>query len=182
MGESERTGRKLALHLTVIALLLAMLTVTTWALVSSLVSVENNLFEMGTVCISLNDGQRVFDGSDMNVEPGHSLVRTFTVANTGTARAYYRLYLENITGTLKEALHFEIYDGQQLLFQGTAAELCQENPCQGGEPLEPGEVRVLTAVVKMEESAGNVFQDGGITFDMTAEAVQSKNNPQALFQ
>ena len=34
----------------------------------------------------------------------------------------------------------------------------------------------------MEETAGNTFQTGGITFDMTADAVQAKNNPTQVFE
>ena len=48
-------------------------------------------------------------------------------------------------------------------------------------PLAPGETRTLTAVVKMREGAGNTYQNGGITFDMTADAVQVRNNPERAF-
>ena len=181
IAKHGKTAKRLTAHLAVIVLLCFMLALTTWALVASFVSVDGNVFEMGTVKIELNGGKTVFDGTDMNVEPGHSLVREFTVANTGTADVYYRLYLENVTGSLQEALIFEIYDGTTLLFRGTASEWNRESPCEDGAVLPSGETRTLTAVVKMQESAGNAYQGGGITFDMTVDAVQAKNNPDAAF-
>ena len=34
----------------------------------------------------------------------------------------------------------------------------------------------------MEEEAGNAYEDGGLTFDMTADAVQVRNNPDIAFE
>lgn len=48
-------------------------------------------------------------------------------------------------------------------------------------PLAAGETRTLTAVVKMREEAGNAYQNGGMTFDMTVDAVQVRNNPDRAF-
>lgn len=118
----------------------------------------------------------------MNIEPGHSLVRNFTVENTGSADVYVRLYLENVEGALQEVLTFSVYDGDKLLFNGKAKDFSKQSPCISETPLTVGETRTLTAVVKMDESAGNAYQTAGITFDMTAEAVQAKNNPDILFK
>ena len=83
---------------------------------------------------------------------------------------------------MQEALSFEIYDGDKLLFCGTAEEWTKEASCVSDTPLAAGETRRLTAVVRMEETAGNLYQGGDITFDMTADAVQSKNNPDKSFE
>ena len=48
--------------------------------------------------------------------------------------------------------------------------------------LPAGESHTLTLVVKLEESAGNDFQSGGVTFDLTADAVQAANNPDKEFE
>ena len=117
----------------------------------------------------------------MNIEPGYSIRRDFTVENRGTAEVYYRLYLENAAGPLLDVLDFAIYDGDTLLFEGAADSLTRETPCEGAAPFAPGETRTLTAVVKMREGAGNTYQNGGITFDMTADAVQVRNNPERDF-
>lgn len=178
----SRTKKKAVSSLIAIIVLFIMLVFTTYALVSSFVSVDDNLFQTGTVKIELNGGKTVFDGSDMNIEPGHTLVRDFTVENKGSAEVYVRLYLENVQGALQEALSFSIYDGDKLLFSGAADEWTRESPCISDTPLAVGETRTLTAVVKMDEAAGNAYQSGSITFDMTADAVQSKNNPDKSFE
>ena len=169
-----KTRKKVISSIVVIVALLSMLVVTTYALFSSFVSVDDNLFQTGTVQIELNGGKPIFDGSDMNIEPGHTLVRNFTVENKGSAEVYVRLYLENVQGDLQDVLTFSIYDGDTLLFSGSADEWTREASCISDTPLSVGEIRTLTAIVKMDESATNSYQMAGITFDMTADAVQSK--------
>jgi len=182
VDKANHTRKKAVGSIVMIAVLFLMLVVTTYALVASFVSVEDNAFETGMVQIELNGGRTVFDGSDMNIEPGHSLVRAFTVENTGSADVHYRLYLENVEGALQEALTFSIYDGDKLLFTGQAKDFSKQSSCTSETPLAAGETRTLTAIVKMDESAGSAYQTAGITFDMTAEAVQAKNNPDRLFE
>lgn len=182
MSKPNKTRRKATASIVWVAILFCMLALTTFALVASFVSVDDNLFETAQVKIELNGGKTVFDGTDMNIEPGHSLVKNFTVENQGTAQVHVRLYLENVEGALQEALNFSIYDGDTLLFSGRATELTRENPCLTDTPLNVGETRTLTAVVKMDEAAGNAYQTGGITFDMTADAVQASNNPDKAFE
>lgn len=182
MSKPNNIKKKAYGSILAIILLLGMLALTTYALIVSMVSVEDNRFEMGTVEIQLNGGKTIFDGMDMNIEPGYSAKKDFTIENTGTADVYYRLYLENVTGALGDVLTFEIYDGDQLLFAGKMEELKKESPCSGGAPLAVGETRTLTAVVKMAEEAGNTHQNGGISFDITADAVQAKNNPDQAFE
>ena len=111
-----------------------------------------------------------------------SVTSAFTVENTGSADVHYRLYLENVEGALQEALTFSIYDGDKLLFTGQAKDFSKQSSCTSETPLAAGETRTLTAIVKMDESAGSAYQTAGITFDMTAEAVQAKNNPDRLFE
>ena len=176
------TKKRAVTSLAAIAVLFCMLALTTYALVASFVSVENNFFQTGTVKIELNGGKTIFDDSDINIEPGHSLVRDFTVENKGSTEVYVRLYLENMEGPLQEVLVFSIYDGDALLFSGTADAWTKETPCISDTPLSAGETRTLTAVVKMDEDAGNAYQVAGITFDMTADAVQAKNNPDKSFE
>lgn len=178
----NQTKKKVYGSVAAILVLFSMLALTTYALIHSMVSVDANQFEMGTVKIELNHGETIFDGSDMNIEPGYSVKKDFTIENLGTVDVYYRLYLENVTGELYSALTFEIYDGDELLFSGKAQDLNKENPCVGNLPLAADETRTLTAVVKMDEYAGNDYQNGGITFDMTAEAVQVRNNPDKSFE
>ena len=39
----------------------------------------------------------------------------------------------------------------------------------------------LTAVVKMSESASSEYQTASVSFDISADAVQARNNPDRLF-
>lgn len=181
MDRPDKKRRRVYGSIAAVIVLCGMLALTTYALVSSLVSVEGHVFETARVEIELNGGKVIFDAADMNIEPGYSIRRDFTVENCGTAEVYYRVYLENAAGPLLDVLDFAIYDGDTLLFEGTADSLTRESPCEGAAPLAPGETRTLTAVVKMREGAGNTYQNGGITFDMTADAVQVRNNPERAF-
>lgn len=181
MANPQNIKKKAVGSMVAVLLLFCMLALTTYALIASFVSVDENLFETARVEIELNEGKTIFDGSDMNIEPGYSIKRDFTVENKGTVDVYVRLYMENVQGPLQEVLTFDIYDGETLLFSGSADEMTRESPCVSNEPLAVGKTRTLTAVVRMAETAHNVYQQGGITFDMTADAVQSKNNPDKVF-
>ena len=182
MHNAKGIKKRAGLHIAVIGALGVMLALTTLALVTSFVRKEDNLFETGQVKIELNGGQTIFNGEDMNLEPGRAAVRPFTVENVGSADAYVRLYLENVEGSLENALTFAIYEGEEQLYSGKASELTKENPCIDKRALAAGEIRTLTAVVTMEEEAGNAYEDGGLTFDMTADAVQVRNNPDIAFE
>ena len=95
---SVETKKKAKRNAIAIAILVIMLAITTLALILSFVKVDKNDFETGTVKIQLNDGELVFDGRDSNIEPNDTIVKDFTIKNEGSAEAYYRLYLENISG------------------------------------------------------------------------------------
>ena len=129
---TPKQGKKAAGSLILALILAALLVITSVALLFSMVSVDGNTFQMGRVKIELNGGQTIFNEASLVVEPGYSVVEDFTVENTGTADAYYRLYLENVSGSLKDILVFDLYDGDQLIFSGKASELTRQNPCSGG--------------------------------------------------
>ena len=62
MDKANHTRKKAVGSIVMIAVLFLMLVVTTYALVASFVSVEDNAFETGMVQIELNGGRTVFDG------------------------------------------------------------------------------------------------------------------------
>ena len=92
------------------------------------------------------------------------------------------MYLENVSGELAEGLVFQIYDGENLLHSAKAAAFVKADPCGVDTILAAGGAPTLHPGVKLEESAGNDFQSGGVTFDLTADAVQSCNNPDKEFE
>ena len=162
--------------------LLAALIITTYALIQSVASVPENRFETGRVSIELNGGKSIFGGEDINIGPGYSVKRDFTVENTGAADAYYRLYLENVENSLADSLIFELYDGDTLLFSKPVSSFTKDEPYVSGEILPAQTVKTLTAVIRMEEGSGNLYQNTGVLFDITVDAVQARNNDGVAFE
>lgn len=193
MKQKSNTKRKAYQSLIIIFILVVMLAATTYALALSFVSVDDNQFETGNVEIEINNGKAIFDDENLKIEPGYRLVKTFTVKNTGTADAYYRFYLENVEGSLQDSLIFSFYEGDvkdslagtnstvEPVLTGAAAELTKSDVAKGIGELKKGEEKTFTVLVKMKESAGNTYQGGYISFNLTAEAVQSRNNPDRVF-
>lgn len=193
MKQKSNTKRKAYQSLIIIFILVVMLAATTYALALSFVSVDDNQFETGDVEIEINNGKAIFDDENLKIEPGYRLVKTFTVKNTGTADAYYRFYLENVEGSLQDSLIFSFYEGDvkdsladtnstvKPVLTGAAAELTKSDVAQGIGELQKGKEKTFTVLVKMKESAGNTYQGGYISFNLTAEAVQSRNNPNRVF-
>ena len=165
-----------------IILLFLMFIITTYALISSYLSVEDNLFETAAVDIDLNGGVPIFTESDFALEPGRSNGKRFTITNNSTVDVYYRLYLCNIAGDLHDALRFEIRDGDEVLYAAQMDEFDQETPFVSDEILKVGETRILTAVVIMDEKSGNRYQSEFCTFDVVANAIQVRNNPTKVFE
>lgn len=184
---SKKTRQKLYSSIGIAVLLSLMLSVTTYALITSIAGVEDNSFRTGSVRIDLNGGKPIFsedrNGSHMNIEPGHTLKEDFYIRNEGTADAYYRIYLKNISGDLDDILLFNLVDENgHVLFSGTAEQFDSKNAYEGEEPLAPGESITYTMTVKMPEEAGNTYKNADITFDMSADAVQVRNNDGKEFE
>lgn len=181
MADARKNKRRARRSLALALFLLVALILTTYALASSIASVPDNRFQTGRVSIELNGGRRIFNGEDMNMEPGYAAKKDFTIENTGNADAYYRLYLENMGDALADSLIFELYEGDTLLYSSPAADFTQENPYVSNQILPAHTVQVLTAVIRMREGSGNLYQNAGFTFDLTVDAVQARNNAGITF-
>lgn len=155
--------------------------VLAWALLGPHARLPHSTFETGTVSIDLNGGDPVFADGEAALAPGGSITREFAVANTGTADAYYRLYLEDAAGELAPALEVVIARGDDVLFEGGFSELASEDACVSDEPLAAGRTDVLTATVRMSDAAGNGYQAADVSFDLRAQAVQARNNEGRAF-
>lgn len=80
-------------------------------------------------------------------------------------------------------MNFKIYDGDELLFDGSAIDLSKENPCISDKKLLKGEIRTLVTLVKMNgDINSNNYKTKNMKFDITVDAVQSKNNPNRAFE
>ena len=180
--KKNETERKLTGSIITVIILLICLAITTGALGFAIVSVENNLFQTGIVKINLNDGKPVIAEHEFIFEPGMTVVKDFFIENNSTCEVYFRVYFENVEGGLADVLDVTIKDGDQILYAGKASELNKGNVIPAQEKLALEETRWLTIWFHFPEEAGNEAQDLNLSFDVRADATQTKNNPNYEFE
>lgn len=148
-----------------------------WALFWAHAELPGNSFQTGEVKIDLNGGKPVF-ANDIDFEPGRSLTKDFTITNTGTADCYWRLHAAGIAGDLDDSLMVDILDKSTgaTLYSGSLAGFRDPQACQGADVLPAGQSVALTAVVRMADHAGNDYQGSSVSFDLVADATQTRNN------
>lgn len=176
-----KTAKKLTGGIVAIIVLAVCLVITTFALVYASVSVENNLFRTGEVKINLNDGEPVIREHEFLFEPGMTVKKDFFIENESTWDVYYRLYFDNVSGGLADVLEITVKDGDKVLCSGTANELTKQRVSAADDTLKIGQKRNLTVYFHFPEEKGNETQNLDLTFTMCAEATQTKNNPNKLF-
>ena len=94
---------------------------------------------------------------------------------------YYKIYLDNVEGGLADVLEITVLDGDKVLYEGSARSLTRQNVIAADDILLVGEKRDLTIRFHYPESSTNVTQNWELKFDLCAEAVQEKNNPNKDF-
>lgn len=182
MDKANKTAKKLTASVVAVIILAVCLCITTFALVYSTVAVDNNLFQTGTIQIDLNGGQPVITEDEYLFEPGMTVEKPFYIENQGTWDVYYKLYFDNVEGGLADVLEVEIRDGDTVLFGGKIADLTKETVGAADDILKLHERRELTISFHYPEEAGNSGQAQYLSFDLKADAVQTKNNPNRLFE
>ncbi len=179
--DKAQTVKKLKNSVVAVVVLAVCLCITTFALLFSAVSVRDNLFHTGEAKINLNDGQPVIQENEFLFEPGMTVAKDFFVQNDGTWDEYYRLYFNDVSGGLASVLEVQIKDGEKVLWSGTMTQLSRQNAVAADDVLAVGERRDLTIVFHYPEEVGNESQGLDLTFTMCADATQTKNNPNRLF-
>lgn len=111
----------------------------------------------------------------MTVEKG------FFLENQSTWDVYYKLYFDDMEGGLSGILDVTIRSGDTVLFQGKAAALTKETVGAADDILKLNERRELTLSFHYPEEGGNSGQSLYFSFALKADAVQTKNNPNRLF-
>ena len=177
----NRSAHRLTAGVIILILLTLCLCITTVALVIATLKVENNLFSTGQVSINLNDGKTIVEETGLTFEPGATIEKQFFVENTSSCDVYYRIYFANLDGALTNVLKISIKDGENVLYSGTAAELNRESVTAVPDALKIGEKKTLTVSFYFPPESGNDLQQATMTFDVGADAVQTKNNPNRLF-
>lgn len=173
--------RKFTMSIIIIIILLICLCITTYALARESVYVADNYFHTGTIDINLNDGKPVIKEREYIFEPGMTVKKDFFVENNSSWDVYYKLYLENIEGELADVLIITIKDGDEVLYSGKATELTRKKVEATDDSLAVNERKDLEIFFHYPTHEGNDTQDQLLMFDMVAEAVQTKNNPDKLF-
>ena len=176
-----RTSKKLTGTICILCILIACLCVTTFALVWSIVSVENNVFKTGYVRVNLNNGDPVIDDDELLFEPGTIVIKEFFIENTGTTDVWYKLYFDNVKGGLADVLEITILNGEEILYQDTAYKLNEDKSAATDIALAVGEKRTLTARFHLPIGFHNEVQGTYLAFDLCATAVQTQNNPEKVF-
>ena len=177
----KSTAKRLTGGIVAVVLLIVALCVTTFALIWANVSVENSLFHTGKVELNLNDGKSIIHEDEFLFEPGMTVEKDFFVQNSSTCSVYYRLYLNDVSGGLADVLQISIKDGDTVLYRGTANELAYQNATAADDILQINEKKNLTLVFYFPEDKGNETQNLDLSLTMCADATQTKNNPNKLF-
>ena len=180
-GNSSNISRRIAASIIAIVIFMLCPCITAYALVTASVSVPDNYFQTGTIEINLNDGKPVIEEQEYLFEPGMTVAKDFFIENRGTWDVYCKLYFDDVTGGLADVLEVTVKDGETVLLEGTAAELTRSAAKPLGDPLRVNERRELTLFFHYPEDAGNATQAKTLSFKLCAEAVQTKNNPNMLF-
>ncbi len=180
-NEKNQTIKKLTICIVIIIVLAICLTITTFALVYSIVTVDENVFRTGTVQINLNDGKPIITEDEFLFEPGMTVHKEFFVKNESTDSVYYKVYLDKVKGGLAKVLEVKIIDNKtgDFLYEGNADDFTQENSIS--DELLLNEKRNLTAVFHYPKEAGNPTKNMTLEFDMCAVATQTRNNPNREF-
>jgi hypothetical protein len=147
----------------------------------SIVSIENNVFKTGYVRVNLNNGDPVIDDDELLFEPGTIVIKEFFIENTGTTESWYKLYFDNVKGGLADVLEITILNGEEVLYQDTAYKLSKDKTVSTDIALAVGEKRTLTARFHLPIGFHNEVQGTYLSFDLCASAVQSRNNPERVF-
>ena len=181
MKKKSSPAKELTVSVIIVIILAICLCFTTYAIVLATLKVENKLFQTGSIGINLNDGKPVIEEHEFLFEPGVTVKKDFFIENDSTCDVFYKLYFDNVDGGLADVLEITVKDGEKTLYQGTASELNRTDVAAADDILRLNERRELTVYFCFPEEAGNSAQGLTLTFDMCADAVQTKNNPNKAF-
>lgn len=173
----QKLKKKLNIMIVTVLLLACCLCITTFALVNAIVSRENNKFLMSMgVALNVNDGQSVVGTTDVLCEPGGRYQRKFPIANLGTFDVWYRVYLTDVDGFLKDHVNVTVKESDgTVLCSGKMSELDRDGVTVG--TLAAGTEKTLTIEFYFSADVPNDAQGQMVTFNITADATQKENNP-----
>ncbi len=174
--------KRLSISIITLIILCFCLGITSFALGLAVYEVRNNTFQTGGIEIDLNGGKPVITADEFLFEPGMTVEKPFYIQNNGTWAVYYKLYFSGVSGDLGNVLDVTILDesGNMLVF-GKMSELTQNSVHALENELAMNERQELTVRFHFPEDAENTYQGNTLTFELSAIAVQTKNNPDKEF-
>ena len=177
---NSQTSKKLTGGIITVIVLIICLCVTTFALVWATLSIENNVFKTGSVKINLNDGKPIIDEHEFLFEPGMTVKKDFFVQNESNCDVYYKLYFNNLSGDLSRVIKVTVSDGENVLYS-VAADNFEKEDVAAADTLKIGQRKELSIYFYYPENSGNETQNKTLSFDLNADAVQTKNNADKRF-
>ncbi len=176
-------AKRLSISVATLVILCVCLCVTSFALGMAVYEVKNNSFQTGGIEIDLNGGKPVITADEFLFEPGMTVEKPFYIQNNGTWAVYYKLYFSQVSGNLGDVLDVTILneDGEELL-SGKLSALTEKNVPALENELAMNERQDLTVRFHFPEEEGNAYQGGSLRFELSAIAVQTKNNPDKEFE
>lgn len=181
-------NKKLQINIVTLLLLCIGLCITSFAIAYVTISyeVKDNFFHTGVIDIDLNGDKPIIGGKDdanLLFAPGMTETRSFYIKNNGNGDVFYKLNFTDFVGDLADVLEIEIYkeEGSQkkVLLKGTISDI----ELSIADELKAGRTQYLFAQFHMPESADdNRYKNEVLQFDISAIAVQTKNNPSGDFK
>lgn len=180
-AESKRTATKLTTGIALVIILSICLCITTFALAYATITVEYNIFSTATMQINLNDGKPVIEENEFLFEPGMTVKKDFFLENQSSIEVYYKIYFEELDGGLANFLQVTIKAGDEILYDGMARNFTRNKVEAAETSLAAGQKQDLEIYFYFPPEIGNAAQGLDLSFKLAAEAVQTKNNPNRLF-
>ena len=184
--DNYSSAKKISIRILVVVTVLVCMFTAGYAAVVLSDTVEDNYFHTGTVEINLNDGKPVITADEFLFEPGMTVVKDFFLENKSTWAVYYKLYFSNVEGALGDVLEISIYpkgEPENVLFSGVMSNMTRlKVRAAKDDALDIGEKMDLTIAFHYPEEAGNETQELELSFELCADAVQTKNNPEQQFE
>lgn len=134
-----------------------------------------------SVKISINGGEPLFNEEGIGLEPGSFVEKEFSIKNEGTFSIYYRIYLENLSGTLVDVAEVMISSGDIILFSGPVKELIKDNAKSLDNSLGSKKERTLKIRFSLPSGIEKEIENGRLKFDICADATKSYNNENRSF-
>ena len=181
--------KRLTAAMLVILILTSCLGITAYALFYATVEIEENYFKTGKVDIELEFGEdrkdaQLITEDEYLFEPGMTVEKTFWVVNKSTDDVYYRLYFDSLAGKLANIMEIKIWEAEsgEVYFDGIAKGLKREKMGAFKNCLKENDEIEMKISFHYPELSGNATQNQYMSFDLRADAVQTKNNPDKQFE